>query len=109
MLCSLARLSIVRVSGRLVLAFPRCYESSRDWAVVVGLVLDRPSRAVREVVVGRPRGCFRRSGVGTETLGRRARSIIAAEDGDGPYGRQMAVDKVEKQTNTVGAFPLPFP
>lgn len=42
MLCSLARLSIGRVTGLLVLAFPHCYESSRDLAVVVGLVLDRP-------------------------------------------------------------------
>lgn len=55
------------------------------------------------VVVVRPRGCFRRSGVAMETLGGRARSIIAVDDGDGPYGRQMAADKVEKR-NTVGRF-----
>lgn len=54
MLCSLARLSIARVTEPLVLAFPRCYESSRDRAVVVGFVLDRPSRAVRVVVLGHP-------------------------------------------------------
>ena len=71
--------------------------------------LDRPSRGVKVVVVERPRGCFRTSGVATETLGRCAKSIIAVGDGgDGPYGRQMAmaVDKVQK-TNTVGASPFP--
>ena len=59
------------------------------------------------VVVEHPRGCFRTSGVATETLGRCAKSVIAVGDGDGPYGRQMAmaVDKVQK-TNTVGASRL---
>lgn len=41
-----------------------------------------------------------------EALAGCARWIIAVDDGDGPYGRQMGVDKVEK-TNTVGAFPFP--
>lgn len=72
-------------------------------------MLDRPSRAVKVVVVVRPRGCSRTSGVATETLGRCAKSIIAVGDSDGPYGTQMAmaVDKVQKP-NTVGASPFGF-
>jgi len=62
--------------------------------MMVGLELDRPSKAVRAVAVGNPRGCFQTSGVARETLGGCARSIIAVDDGDGPYGRQMEVDKV---------------
>lgn len=56
---------------------------------MVDLELDRLSRAVRVVVVVRPRGCFRRSGVATEALGRCAKSIIAVDDGKCPYGRQI--------------------
>ena len=75
---------------------------------MVGLGLDRSSRAVRVVVAGRRRGCFRRSGGATEALGRYAGSTIAPEDGDGPYGRPLVVvDKVQKRIcAVVGAFPF---
>jgi len=71
--------------------------------VVVNFVWDRSSEAVKEVVVGPPRGCFRTSDVAKGTLKGYARSITAVDDGEGPYGRQLGVDKVQK-TNDGGRF-----
>lgn len=63
------------------------------------LAVDRGSAAARAGVVGRRRGCFQTSGGAREAFGVVwAGSTIAADDddGDGPYERQMAVDKVQR-------------